>query len=265
MPSVSSLLENHHPSLSPIPGSPAHLVGNGNAVNNNNGNNNSLLITGVNSKSNTPNFENLVLLARNFQSCNVPSTTQHLTGQNNYGNQQQPQQHHPPHHQLRYTAIANRLASRPNGNSNCSSATTSVLGQKQHQQLQPQAPSLLQYGVLGSSGFLSGNNINLNHNNSSSNGSPSHPKSPYHQQYHVYQSPINCNVAFKNSGGSNLNNNFAGEIVSNNNGNSVTIRSNASIGSTAPVGTSSGTIPSTGMDPSNIISSSSLGKYVSLT
>ncbi|CAG7826183.1 unnamed protein product [Allacma fusca] len=179
MPSVSSLLENHHPSLSPIPGSPAHLVSNGNVNNSNNGNNNNNLPVmnngGITGKSVTPNFDNLVLLARNLQS-NSGSLTQ-LTGQNY------------PSHQLRYAAIANRLANRPNGN-NCTPTASS---------------NIYQFATINHT-----NNINVNN-------------SPSHQfGYHNNNAPLNCILSpFKNSlpmvASSNLNNSYNGELLNNNN------------------------------------------------
>lgn len=112
MPSVTSLLENHHPTLSPIPGSPAHRYVNGSVVNNNNNgslNNNNNGIGG----SNTPTFDNLVQLARNLGGGNSsPSTGKTFISQSpnqvaNYGNTTGY-----PSHQFRYAVIANRISQR---------------------------------------------------------------------------------------------------------------------------------------------------------
>lgn len=156
MPSVTSLLENHHPSLSPIPGSPAHNSCNGN-VNNNNNNNNSNSNSNRNNNVNhnnsvasssspskpllfstyTPNFDNLVSLARNsIQNSSASSNTiggapQPSNGNivvgNVYGSSSSSFQQkwatnnnsttpitNYPNHQSRYAVIANRLAYRTN-------------------------------------------------------------------------------------------------------------------------------------------------------
>jgi len=112
------LLENHHPSLSPIPGSPAHFSSNG-SVNGNNdntvSNNNS---TQAASSSSAPTFDNLIHLARNFHS-------NHQNSSSNNKNCESGLQNSPSHlnsysdHQLKYATIANRIANhRPNQNIN---------------------------------------------------------------------------------------------------------------------------------------------------
>lgn len=223
MPSVTSLLENHHPSLSPIPGSPAHTAAvacNGNANNPssaNTANNNSPSY--ARTKPYTSNYDNLVSLARNLQSAgnsnssspshmynvgqqkpNVSASNSSASLVNNYANQHS-----------RYAVIANRLQYRSNAPSpvHSSNHLNNNINNGQYDMHSQNPTPSSNYSCLMTSNNL---NINQHHQQQYSKnhhvGSSQHFPSPYigsmvhqHQQANLKSYSPQHSLSNNNSGG----------------------------------------------------------------